>query len=97
MYTYIGINDLPGVQSSHVLSQIQQHESVKQHVNSSVFVLLLHLCTPKKQSVVNNSVMTNIGGTSYMYILNKHEHQTKKSVKGTNFRQVRGYPHSDSY
>lgn len=35
--------NVPGVQSSHVLSQVQQHQSVKQNINTGVFVLFFHL------------------------------------------------------
>ena len=38
-----GKKQLPGVQSSNVLSQVQKHESVKQHINASVFVFFFHL------------------------------------------------------
>ena len=34
---------LPGVQSSNILSQVQKHKSVKQHINASVFVFFFHL------------------------------------------------------
>lgn len=38
-----GKKQLPGVQSSNILSQVQKHESVKQHINASVFVFFFHL------------------------------------------------------
>ena len=38
-----GKKQLPGVQSSNILSQVQKHKSVKQHINASVFVFFFHL------------------------------------------------------